>query len=1058
MLKSLAPTQRTKLIQSLPAETALALVYDWRIWARDAQLPPDGDWLWWLVLAGRGFGKALGLGVDIPTPTGWTTMGDLRVGDMVFDERGRPCTVTFATEVMHDHVCYDVVFDDGTVIIADAEHLWLTKTRAVRKAERRRVESQQRAGRPQCERRHFPRVVTTEEIRASLIDCGERNHSIDIAPSLELPTAALPIDPYVLGAWLGDGDSACAVLTSADPEIVAEIRAAGCQVGPGKYDPRSKAVRYQLGAAPYRRDPKTGRMLANGSLHSSLKALGLLRNKHVPPAYLRASAAQRMALLQGLMDTDGSVTPAGHCEFTVTNERLFRDVQELVLTLGFKAVGQTDRAMLEGRDCGPRYRLTFTPHVPVFRLSRKLARQHPGKAQAGRVARRYVVDVRPRPSVPVRCITVDSPSHLYLASRSFVPTHNTRTGAEFVRQRVAEGARAIALIGPTAADVRDVMIETGPGSILKNSPPWDMPEYEPSKRRLTWKNGAVATAFSADEPERLRGPQHDTIWCFVAGTMVRTPEGEVPIETIRAGDLVMTRRGPRPVVATGSHVAPLASARFSDGAELVGTPDHPVRVADSWVPLADLRAGDRVVTWNDGGGATLRATGTATRKAGSSTVIAYCGSCTTVRSPMGSTCTTSTTPRATTASRTSRCAPLGNIAPSTLRRVDAPSAAGAALSASGRCTHQRPQAARGVLRPGRTETEARTCARASTAVRSSAPVAGTTVASDASTWGLAGRVFNLTVAEQPEFFANGVLVHNCDELAAWKYLRDTWDMAQFGFRLGEPRGIITTTPRPTPVLKELLKDPTVRITGGSTYENAANLAKSFLAKLLKRYEGTRLGRQELYAQLLEDTPGALWTLKLFEATRVTAAPDLARVAVAIDPQAADPDEDPDADDAAETGIVAGGVGENREGYILRDASGRFSPGEWGERAVLLHDELSADAIVGETNNGGAMVGHVVTTAAEKLFREGRRPSPRIVFRAVSASRGKHTRAEPISALFEQSRAHCVGVHAKLEDQSSTWVPGEKSPDRMDAMVWLLTHLMLDAPAPGRSTRVRSTRR
>ncbi len=386
----------------------------------------------------------------------------------------------------------------------------------------------------------------------------------------------------------------------------------------------------------------------------------------------------------------------------------------------------------------------------------------------------------------------------------------SRTGAEFIRQRVADGARAIALIGPTTADVRDVMVETGPGSILKNSPPWDLPEYEPSKRRLTWKNGAVATTFSADEPERLRGPQFDTVWC--------------------------------------------------------------------------------------------------------------------------------------------------------------------------------------------------------------------------------------------------------DELGAWRYQRDTWDMMSFGFRMGNPRGIITTTPRPTPVLKELLKDPTVRITGGSTFDNSANLAKSFLSKLLRRYEGTRLGRQELYAQLLEDTPGALWTLKLFEVTRVASAPDLARVAVAIDPQAADPDEDPDADDAAETGIVAGGVGANREGYVLRDASGRFSPGEWGERAVLLHDELAADCIVGETNNGGAMVGHVVTTAAEKLFREGRRPSPRIVFRAVSASRGKHTRAEPIAALFEQSRAHCVGVHAKLEDQSSTWVPGEKSPDRMDALVWLLTHLMLDAPAPGRATRVPSTRR
>lgn len=400
---------------------------------------------------------------------------------------------------------------------------------------------------------------------------------------------------------------------------------------------------------------------------------------------------------------------------------------------------------------------------------------------------------------------------LVCAGRGF---GKTRTGAEFIRQRVADGARAIALIGPTAADVRDTMVEIGPGSILKNSPPWDRPEYEPSKRRLTWrKTGAVATLFSADEPERLRGPQHDTIWA--------------------------------------------------------------------------------------------------------------------------------------------------------------------------------------------------------------------------------------------------------DEIGAWKYQRETWDQATFGFRLGSPRGIITTTPRPTPVMKELLRDPTVQVTRGSTFDNAANLAKPFLARLLKRYEGTRLGRQELYAQLLEDTPGALWTLKLFEGTRVSSTPDLSRVAVAIDPQASDPDEDPDADDAAETGIVAGGVAEDGQGYVLRDASDRYSPGEWGERAVLLHDELQADCIIGEVNNGGAMVGHVVTTAAEKLHREKRRASPRIVFRSVNASRGKHTRAEPIAALFEQQRAHLVGVHAKLEDQASTWVPGQKSPDRMDAMVWLLTHLMLsgtrveytDRPRPTFRTRL-----
>ena len=183
-------------------------------------------------------------------------------------------------------------------------------------------------------------------------------------------------------------------------------------------------------------------------------------------------------------------------------------------------------------------------------------------------------------------------------------------------------------------------------------------------------------------------------------------------------------------------------------------------------------------------------------------------------------------------------------------------------------------------------------------------------------------------------------------------VRDTMDQAAFGFRLGTPRGIITTTPRPTPVLKEILADPTVTVTRGSTFENAANLAKPFLDRLLRRYQGTRLGRQELLAQLLEDTPGALWTLGLFEKTRVHLAPQLARVAVAVDPQAAEPGADPDDENGAETGIIAGGVDERGDGYVVADVSGRLSPGDWGERTVLLHDELRADCIVGEVNNGG----------------------------------------------------------------------------------------------------------
>ena len=298
----------------------------------------------------------------------------------------------------------------------------------------------------------------------------------------------------------------------------------------------------------------------------------------------------------------------------------------------------------------------------------------------------------------------------------------------------------------------------------------------------------------------------------------------------------------------------------------------------------------------------------------------------------------------------------------------------------------------------------------------------------------------------------------CDELAAWKYLRETWDMLAFGFRLGTPRGIITTTPRPTEVLKELLRDPDVKVTKGSTFDNAANLAKKFLDRLEKKYAGTRLGRQELEAQLLEDTPGALWTLGLFEANRVVIAPDLVRVAVAVDPQAADPKDNPDSDKAAETGIVAGGIDAKGDGYVTHDASGRFSPAEWGARAVLLHDEIRADHITVEVNQGGAMATHVVQSAAETLWRAGKRPTKHIAIVPVHASRGKAVRAEPIAALDEQGRIHHAGTFPKLEDQCSTWVPGQKSPDRLDARVWLFTDLMLGpGVAPARTTILRPQR-
>lgn len=794
LLRQLPPDRRSQVLSKLTAAEQAELSEDWRFWARPNQLPPElsqsgGPWRCWLLLAGRGFGKALSLSEPLPTPTGWTTMGAVRVGDQLFDEKGRPCMVTFATEVMHGRDCYEVVFDDGTVIVADAEHQWLTKNRRTRKAERRRTEGLRSGTRPQHIRRYFPAVVTTDEIRATLHDGRERNHAIDVAAPLSLPDVPLAVEPYTLGVWLGDGDSASAVLTSSDEEIVEELRAMGCAVGAGKLDSRSSAVRYSIGYADKNRDPKTGRMQANGSLHSGLSVLGVLKNKHIPQAYLRASVAQRMALLQGLMDTDGSVSPGGACEFLVTSEALARGVYELVLTLGLKPSWSESRAKLNGRDCGPRYRITFTPHVPVFRLPRKRVRQHFGKAQRTRVGRRYIVDVRPCPSVPVRCIQVDSPSHLFLASRSFVPTHNTRVGAEWTHMQADAGVQRMTLAGPTASDVRDIMV-LGESGILNTQKRWNPCKYIASKRRVIWKSGMEAILVSADEPDRFRGLQHEKAWA--------------------------------------------------------------------------------------------------------------------------------------------------------------------------------------------------------------------------------------------------------DELAAWRR-PEAWKMMLLGLRLGgNPQVVATTTPKPVAIVRDLLTNPSTAITRGSTYDNATNLAPGFLDQIVRQYKGTRLERQEIYAEVLEDMAGALWNMELIERQRCLIVPsDLARVVIGVDPSLSNEDE------SNECGIIAAAKTGTSQGKLpemitLDDFSMHGSPDAWARRAVEAYHQYSADSIVAEINQGGDMVERTLRTV-----------DPNIKYKAVRATRGKVVRAEPIAALYEQGRAWHLGSFPKLEQQMCLFTPDMDpkkmgfSPDRVDALVWAGTDLMVE---------------
>lgn len=362
---------------------------------------------------------------------------------------------------------------------------------------------------------------------------------------------------------------------------------------------------------------------------------------------------------------------------------------------------------------------------------------------------------------------------LILAGRGY---GKTRCGAEFIRAEVESGrARHISLVAKTPADARDVMLE-GESGLLAVSPPWFKPEYEPSKRRLTWPNGAVATIFSSAEPDQLRGPQSDCFWA--------------------------------------------------------------------------------------------------------------------------------------------------------------------------------------------------------------------------------------------------------DELRTFYSPTEVWDNLMFGLRLGDhPRGVVTTTPSPISLIKNLIASPTTVVTKGTTFENRVNLAPSFFSQIIAKYQGTRLGRQEIDAEILDDVPGALWTRATI---KYGPAPDLARVVVAIDPAATSGEE------SDETGIIVAGLGIDGRGYVLADRSCRLSPDGWARRAVKAYEDFKADYIIAEDNNGGEMVEYTIKTVA-----------PNIKVKRIHASRGKHTRAEPVSALYEQGKITHTQPFPELEDQLVTWTPEtDDSPDRLDALVWGLSELML----------------
>jgi len=492
----------------------------------------------------------------IPTPDGWSRLSEIVIGSKVFDESGRVCAVTETFDSLPD-VSYRLWFSDGTFVDACGDHQWVTWTHAERKAlnrsphedhgrfpgewpawrlkrirgtqvDRKRIESAfaiVESGKswrqasiatgvnPKSLRRAMraggyvpraakvyddspgPRIRTTQEIVDTLTigKRGDTNHCIPTAGALDLPDVEVPIDPYVLGAWLGDGSTASGDFTAHQddqPFLRAELRRAG-------YEPT------------LRKDPQSVGAIG---LLVDLRRAGVLGNKHCPSVYLRGSIAQRTAMLCGLMDTDGYCDPISGCvEFCNTNKRLVDAVVELSRSLGQKPAIYAGEAKLNGRVTGPKWRVCWRPTVAAFRLPRKLAMvRMNGDSQGLRNCHRMIVRAERIDPKPMRCLTVDSRHRMYLAGEGMIPTHNTRSNAELVVAEVMAGrARRVGFSSFNLDETVRTMIE-GESGLLRCSAPWSPATVV--KGVVTWPNGAIATPFTPEVPAGPRGPEHDLVW------------------------------------------------------------------------------------------------------------------------------------------------------------------------------------------------------------------------------------------------------------------------------------------------------------------------------------------------------------------------------------------------------------------------------------------------------------------------------------------------------------------------------------------------------------------
>lgn len=506
-LRALPEDQQEELLRKLGPEDWEELLHTWEFWARPEQLEPEGKkWQVWMPLAGRGWGKDSKKSEDILTfNRGWIKLKDIKIGDYVYSWDGKPTKVIDFYDP-EPRQLVEFTFSDKTTLTTSVEHDWVTWEHRDRKSLGRNSDTPLPENWPNWERSYRgnsfgPKKRTTQDIIDTFTTGkrGDTNHSIPVAEPLEGTYNPDIVDPYYLGYWLGDGFSASLhslAVGDQDREYVKSV-------WPDLDYKGNCVVRGPVGSRDF------------------LKTFKLKKNKHFPEILLRSSIEQRLEILQGLMDSDG-YAESSKVEFCNTNKSIAYGTLELVRSLGQKPRIYTERATLNGKDCGEKYRVVWKPirGINPFQLPRKRDKVTFGGKQESRNYHRMITSYRYVKYEPTRCISVDHPDHLFLLGKALIPTHNTRCGAEWVRHRVKSGDRRIACVAPTKGDVRRVMVE-GESGLLgvchKSDKTYKgveigMPTWTPTNNTMTWKNGAKAEFFSAEDPERLRGPNFQSAW------------------------------------------------------------------------------------------------------------------------------------------------------------------------------------------------------------------------------------------------------------------------------------------------------------------------------------------------------------------------------------------------------------------------------------------------------------------------------------------------------------------------------------------------------------------